>query len=173
MPKKIDLTGLRFGRLTVISESPTKKWNKVAWVCKCDCGNITHPVTGEALKSGNTKSCGCLHTEELKARLTKHGKKGSRIYRIWRGVKNRCLNSKAKDYKYYGGRGITVCDEWRDDFSAFAEWALSHGYSESLTIDRIDNDGNYEPLNCRWVNMQTQNKIKSYSVISPEEVNEA
>lgn len=154
--KKIDLTGAKFGRLTVIAESPVKTRNKVSWICKCDCGNTTQPIPGNSLRSGNTKSCGCIHAEGLRQRLTVHGLTGTRLYRIWQGMLRRCDNPKRKDYKDYGARGIAVCDEWKNSFQVFHDWALSNGYEEHLTIDRKDVDDNYCPQNCRWATRTEQ-----------------
>ena len=145
--KFIDLTGKRFNRLTVIKRVELKG-KSTRWLCKCDCGNETI-VTSEKLKSGHTKSCGC-YCHDL---VRKHGKYGTRIYKIWQSMKARCNNTKTP---YYGGRGITVCDEWLNDFKAFYDWAMANGYRDDLTIDRINNDGNYEPSNCRWITMKEQ-----------------
>ena len=150
MEKLIDLTGKRFGRLTVIERS--KSENKMSkWKCKCDCGNDTI-VYRNALITGATASCGCLQRDAV----SKHGLYNTRLYRIWAHMKERCYNLNYKHFSDYGGRGITVCDEWKNDFAEFYNWAMSNGYSDDLTIDRINNDGNYEPSNCRWVDMNTQ-----------------
>lgn len=152
MRKLVDLTGKKFGRLTVIERSESK------WLCKCDCGN-TKLVNGGHLVSGDTKSCGCLRNEQR----IKHGMRNTRLYSVWHGMKERCYNTKHKHFKDYGGRGITICDKWKNDFNAFAQWALSHGYADNLTIDRIDVNGNYEPSNCRFITNAEQQKNKRNS----------
>lgn len=149
-----DLTGQRFGRLTVLEFVPNDKSNSY-WKCKCDCGNETL-VAGEKLTRNHTQSCGCLQKEITSQMFRKHGYSENRLHKTWRGMKDRCYNINDKSYKYYGGRGITVCDKWKDDFYAFRDWAMTHGYDVTLTIDRIDVDGNYEPKNCRWADTKTQ-----------------
>lgn len=158
MAKAIDLTGKRFGRLTVI-ERYNKKTPYVLWRCKCDCGKESIVRAGSLIR-GVSKSCGCLVAETNKKRSTKHGGYGTRLYRIWDDMKSRCRNPKAISYPNYGGKGISLCEEW-NDFAVFREWAMTHGYKDKLTIDRIDINKNYEPNNCRWVDMVTQNNNKS------------
>ena len=153
-----DLTGMRFGRLSVLELSPDRTCGKATWICRCDCGNVTK-VIGRNLTTGDTKSCGCYRRERDHGNENvKHGgsSKKERLYRIWRGMKQRCNNPNATGFSRYGGRGITVCDEWKNNYSAFREWALSHGYADDLTIDRIDNDKDYFPDNCQWATKAQQ-----------------
>lgn len=154
----IDLTGRRFGRLTVIEEGGRDNFRQALWKCKCDCGNEVD-VRGYSLRVGNTQSCGCLQKEKNLELRTTHGQCHSRLYNIWCGIRNRCSLPSTSCYKYYGARGIKVCEEW-NDFPVFMEWALSHGYADNLTIDRIDIDGNYCPENCRWITIQEQQRNK-------------
>ena len=160
--RKIDMTGKRFGRLVVIEQSDYIEPGRPRWLCRCDCGNEV-VVKGVSLRRGDTKSCGCITKERAiamaKAHVT-HGKTKTRLYRIWFGMKCRCHKKTAPDYPRYGGRGITVCDEWRNDFQVFYDWAMANGYQDNLTIDRIDSNGNYLPGNCRWVDSSAQNNNK-------------
>ena len=153
-----DITGQRFGRLTVIENVGRDKHRQVIWRCKCDCGKETI-IRGYSLRSGNTQSCGCLQDEVREKTHRTHGGVRTRLYTIWGGMKTRCLSPNEPCYQYYGGRGIKVCNEWLS-FDAFREWALSHGYRDDLTLDRINVDGNYEPSNCRWLTIQEQQSNK-------------
>lgn len=157
MSKLIDLTGQRFGRLTVI-ERAENKGEQTAWRCKCDCGKIVD-VRGGNLKSGHTTSCGCYWSEvvpQINHELNyRHGLTQTKLNRAWANMRYRCNNPNCKSYKNYGGRGISICEEW-DVFENFMEWSLKNGFCEGASLDRIDNNGNYEPSNCRWVSMKTQ-----------------
>lgn len=156
----MDLTGQRFGRLTVINKVLSHGNSKsIYWLCECDCGNEIE-ARGSALVSGHTKSCGCYLSDKIAEQNFKHGGFGTRLYSIWSGMKKRCYDTEDKDYKNYGGRGISICDEWREDFNSFQEWALNNGYQENLSIDRIRVDSNYEPSNCRWANAIEQSNNK-------------
>ena len=154
-----DLTGQRFGRLAVVGRAPNDSHGRTKWKCVCDCGEITTPMAYH-LKRGTTQSCGCLSREISIAKNTKHGKSSSKLYSVWADMKDRCENKNNPAFENYGGRGVAVCDEWRE-FKPFLEWALANGYEESAergkcTLDREDNDGNYEPSNCRWITMKAQ-----------------
>ena len=151
-----DLKGKRFGLLTVIEKTKDKSGYSV-WKCKCDCGK-THIALGTRLTHGKVLSCGCLRYTKASQKLTTHGKRHTRLYSIWANMKNRCNLPTSTEYARYGARGIRVCDEWQDDFMAFYNWAIANGYRDDLTLDRENNDGNYEPSNCRWATSHEQTR---------------
>ena len=162
---KKDLTGQRFGRLIVIMDTNKRtRCRKVIWLCRCDCGNLTE-ASGNHLICGRTKSCGCLQKEIASKRLYKHGEKNeyyeTRLHRIWRGIKSRCLNQNSINYHSYGRRGIKIYPEWKNNYIAFKKWALANGYQSHLTIDRINHRGDYEPNNCQWIT-KSENSKKSH-----------
>lgn len=159
--KRPNLVGKKFERLTVIANLDVRgRDGRQLWLCQCSCGN-TCLVNTSRLNQGRTRSCGCLHTEINRMSKNVHYPgKVKRIWSIWTGMKRRCTDPHIRGWERYGGRGITFCDEWKD-FMVFQEWALSHGYADNLTIDRINNDGNYEPSNCRWATDAEQRANKT------------
>jgi len=162
MSKKIDLKDQRFGRLVVSHDTGERKHRQVVWHCRCDCGNEVN-VVGYDLTSGRTTSCGCYQRERSVEANTVHGmnRQGEThpVYVVWKSMLQRCENPNNPEYKNYGGRGITVCDEWHDA-QVFINWALASGWQKGLQIDRIDNNGSYEPSNCRWVTRKENSRNK-------------
>lgn len=169
MPRKgeyQDLTGKKFNRLTVIRYSCTTTNRRTMWVCRCDCGKELIVYSGH-LKNGHTKSCGCFNKERIGELNKKTGMTRTKLYYTYRNILNRCYRENVSSHKYYGDRNILVCPEWLDKengFENFMKWALSNGYQEGLSIDRIDNYKGYSPDNCRWVDnyVQANNKRHNY-----------
>lgn len=160
-----DISGIRFGRLVAIL--PTRNQNgKFAWLCRCDCGKPTVVVSGN-LRNGNTTSCGCFHMEQLVLQHTTHGRSRQVTYRKWATIIQRCTNPKVQNYARYGGRGIGMCDEWQQSFESFHHHvsSLPHFGEAGFTLDRIDNNGHYEPGNVRWATVIEQNRNQRKSII--------
>jgi len=170
MPSFIDLSGMQFGSVKVL-ERTENKGKDAAFICLCqECGK-TFITRGRSLRAGEVVSCGCTRQKRATAAalpiITKHGeasrRKTTKLYNIWLRMKSRCNIPTTGNYKYYGARGIRVCEEWQHDYKAFKEWAIANGYKEGLSIDRIDVNGNYSPDNCRWITMAEQQKNKRKS----------
>lgn len=164
-PHFLDIKGQRFGRLVALE--CVERGDKTKWLCQCDCGK-KKVILGASLRNGGTRSCGCL-SREATLRIAgwnrKHGESShadnTRLYNVWLGIKRRIFNKNNPKYPIYGGRGITMCDEWKNDYLVFKKWAMENGYDPNAkygecTIDRIDVNGNYEPSNCRWVDLKVQ-----------------
>lgn len=160
MAKCEDMTGRRFGMLTVVSRAENGKYGDAMWQCQCDCGGTVIVRAGD-LRRGSTKSCKCMKREWNRESHTTHGLSNTRLHKIWSMVIERCNNHNHVQYHRYGGRGIKMCEEWEKDFVAFYEWAMANGYEDGLTLDREDNDKGYSPDNCRWITMREQQHNRS------------
>lgn len=162
----INKSNKRYGKLIILDRTKNDNNGRVMWNCICDCGNTTI-VASRHLNENGTKSCGkCPDRDITTYPGYKHGMKGTRLYQIWRGIIDRCENPSVECYKDYGGRGISICAEWRDNFEIFHSWAIKNGYDNTLSIDRFpNNNGNYEPSNCRWATTEEQSNNKRNSVI--------
>lgn len=163
-PNIVNMIGRTYGRLTVLERSVNDKQGNAQWICKCECGKLK-VVRGRSLRQGRVRSCGCLLAESSKERmtamLTKHSLSGSKLYRVYASMRERCENPSCKSFQNYGGRGIAVCDEWRMQRESFLHWAMQNGYEEGLQIDRINVNGDYCPENCRWVTpQQNMNNVR-------------
>ena len=158
MRKKLELTGERFGRLRVLREGKKSKYGAAQWDCLCDCGTFK-TIIGSSLKTGLTRSCGCLNNETWETMITKHNLVRHPLYETWAGMNKRCTNPRSKNYCNYGGRGISVCARWKDSFPNFLE-DMGEKPSSKYSLDRINNDGNYEATNCRWATRSQQNLNK-------------
>jgi len=164
--KRLDLIGIMFGELVVVKLSRDKgNRGQVKWECICSCGKM-HVVTADSLRSGASKSCGCLR---VAPKNKTHGMSNSRLYRIYRHMINRCKLPSMQNYHLYGGRGIMVCNEWLE-FESFKKWAMTNGYEENLSIDRIENNGNYSPDNCKWSNDYEQARNKRNTKLTNDDV---
>lgn len=175
MTKMRDYTGERYGKLTVLEYVGTKRYRNgraTQWLCQCDCGNKT-VVGSVSLKTGSTVSCGC-HRRELSSKrmiernkthgITIGSEEDKRLYRLWAAIKRRCYYEKCVGYHNYGGRGVRMCDEWKNEAAKFVEWCKSHGYKKGLEIDRINNNGNYEPNNCQFISKVENEKKKRNTI---------
>lgn len=164
-----NLVGQKFGYLTVLERAENDKCGNRRWLCKCDCG-CEVVVEGGNLKRGRQKSCGCMHDELIARRATTHGMSKSKLYSLWNAMKTRCLNPNSQKYKDYGGRGISVYPAWINDFQAFYEYVsqLEHFGEKGYTLDREDNNGNYEPGNLRWADAKTQRHNRRDALIMVE-----
>lgn len=155
-----DLTGSRLGKWTVLHREPNRG-KAVMWKCQCECGNIA-VIHGTSLKSGTSTQCRQCRDTYRTAR--KHGQTRTPLYRVWCRIKGCTSNANHQDFKWYGAKGVKVCDEWANDFETFHQWAIQNGYEKGLTIDRKDVDGDYEPSNCRWITIQEQSLNKTDTI---------
>lgn len=162
-----DLSGFRFGSLVVLHRAESAQPGKARWRCRCDCGGFLDVLAWNLTSGAQHRCSACVSQAQAKA-ITKHGACGSRLYKTWNDMLQRCNNPNLSNYRHYGGKGIQVCDEWRD-FESFQAWALSTGYTDGLTIDRINPAGNYEPNNCRWLSRSENARLGAVSRWSKQE----
>lgn len=166
MPKLIEMVGQKFGRWTVLRRAKGARGHDTLWWSRCDCG-VERAVHGHSLRDGRSSNCGCETSVQRKLAQPGHGGRGTRLYRSWVGMRQRCRNPKNPKYQRYGGRGISVCPEW-EEFVAFREWAFLNGYRDDLSIDRIDNDAGYSPVNCRWASAKTQSRNRGFVALTSD-----
>ena len=163
--KYIDLRNQKINKWTILSEDPISKYRQILWKCKCDCGKEKY-VQGKHLRSGKSKCCGCEGNKKIAERSKNnkytyiHGLRDHPLRAIWKAMNHRCYIKTNRFYKNYGGRGIKVCEEWKLSLLDFYKWSIESGWKKGLSIDRIDNDGNYEPKNCRWITISENSSRK-------------
>lgn len=164
MKHGFDITGMKSGRLTALHKDGHDKYGHPLWLCECECGDTARVLTASILHN-KTKSCGCYYADTRHEVAKTHGSTYTRLYKIWAGIHRRCDNPNSKDWKYYGGKGVSVCDEWKD-YRNFEKWAIESGYSDALSIDRIDSNHDYCPENCRWADkyQQMNNTSKNHFI---------
>lgn len=164
-PRIIDLTGQRFGLWTVIKQDGNTNGGAALWLCACDCG-ASRSVVGRDLRVGKSTNCGCEGARRLGSLRRSHGASKSRLHNIWKNMRKRCMNPNDPGFPNYGGRGISICDEW-SEFSVFQEWALNAGYKETLSIERLDVNAGYGPSNCIWATAQMQSENRRFIARAP------